>query len=326
MGTQEILDLLSSLPGEFVSGERISQQLKVTRASVWKQIKLIQEQGFQIEAHTKKGYRLLQTPLSPNEWVIKQMLDTRFLGQELLVAEELPSTNLTARELAQQGAPHGQAVLARRQQAGRGRMQRAWQSPEGGLWLSVVLRPNLPLQDASKLTLAASVALVDAFSELYHLQVGIKWPNDLVYNGRKIAGILGEVVGEWNSVQTLILGMGVNANFRREELSSDLKVVTLQEILGHEVDLNALAAAVLKQLEKQIRVLEDKNYDQLWDSWTSRAVGLGEKVRVLRGETVFQGVFRGISSTGELVLATEQGEQTFSAGEIQLRSEQGGYF
>ncbi|WP_407305860.1 biotin--[acetyl-CoA-carboxylase] ligase [Desulfosporosinus sp. SB140] len=326
MARQDILHLLTALPGEYVSGEKISQQLNVTRASVWKQIKLLKEEGFEIEAHTNKGYCIIKTPLSLNEWVIKQMLSTFSLGHSIILQDELPSTNIKAKELAREGGSHGEVILARRQRAGRGRMQRGWESPEGGLWMSVILRPKLSLADASKVTLAASVAIVDALAELYQLQVGIKWPNDLIYNGHKLAGILGEVVGEWNSVQTLILGMGINANFPREKLSMATKPTTLRDILGYEVDLNKLTATILRHLENQVADLEKNLFEELCFNWTARAVGLGSEVKVLRGEQIFHGIFHGISPDGELLLSTEQGMERFSAGEVQLRSKSGQYF
>lgn len=321
----DILDLLVENPEKYVSGERISQQLKVTRAAIWKQIQVLKEEGFEIEGQTKKGYCLLKTPFSLNEWVLKKALTTPSLGSQIDLEDELESTNVRAKELARQGEIHGQVVLARRQSSGRGRLQRQWESPRGGLWMSVVLRPSLSLADASKITLAASVAIVDAFEELYSLRIGIKWPNDLVFNGLKIAGILGEVVGEWNTVQTLILGIGINVNFPRERLSPLLNATTLFEILKDDVDLNILAATILKHLEKQVISLENKAFEDLRVSWLERAVSLGEKVRVLRGEQVIQGIFNGITIDGALILETEDGEKYFSAGEVQLRSKMGKY-
>ena len=322
----DILNLLTANPEKYVSGERISQQLRVTRAAIWKQIQVLKEEGFEIEGQTKKGYCLLKTPFSLNEWVIKKALTTPSLGCQITLEDELESTNVRAKELARQGGVHGQVVLARRQSSGRGRLQRQWESPRGGLWMSVVLRPSLSLADASKITLAASVAIVDAFEELYSLRIGIKWPNDLVFNGLKIAGILGEVVGEWNTVQTLILGIGINVNFPRERLSPLLNATTLFEILKDDVDLNILAATILKHLEKQIISLEKKAFEDLRVRWLERAVSLGEEVRILRGDQVIQGIFKGITIDGALLLETQDEVKSFSAGEVQLRSKEGKYF
>ncbi|TGE34101.1 biotin--[acetyl-CoA-carboxylase] ligase [Desulfosporosinus sp. Sb-LF] len=327
MVRHDILNLLVAAQAEeYVSGERVSQHLNVTRAAIWKQIKVLREEGFVIEAQTKNGYRLLQTPFALNEWVLKQVLTTASLGCKINLEDELESTNDRAKELACQSGIHGQVVLAKCQNAGRGRLQRQWESPRGGLWMSVVLRPNLSLADASKITLAASVAIVDALDELFKLRVGIKWPNDLVFNGQKIAGILGEVVGEWNAVRTLVLGMGINVNFPREQLSASLNATTLQEIMGYEVDLNKVAATILKNLENELAYIEGKEFERLRLSWSEKAVGLGEEVRVLRGEHVFDGTFKGISIDGALLLETEDGEKSFSAGEVQLRSKMTEYF
>ncbi|MHB8073381.1 biotin--[acetyl-CoA-carboxylase] ligase [Desulfosporosinus fructosivorans] len=322
----QILDFLAQHPEKYVSGERISQQLNVTRAAIWKQIQVLKEEGFEIEGQSKNGYCLLKTPFALNEWVLKRALSTSSLGSKITLEDELKSTNVRAKELARQGSVHGQVVLARLQSSGRGRLQRPWDSPRGGLWMSVVLCPNLSLADASKLTLAASVAIVDALEELFSLRIGIKWPNDLVFNGLKIAGILGEVVGEWNTVQTIILGMGINVNFSREQLSPLLNATTLFEILGYEVDLNILAAGILKHLEKQVLSLEKRAFEELRENWSERATGLGEEVRILRGEQVIQGIFKGITIDGALLLETNDGEKSFSAGEVQLRSKAGKYF
>ncbi|MGI6119990.1 MAG: biotin--[acetyl-CoA-carboxylase] ligase [Desulfosporosinus sp.] len=322
----EILHILAAHPNEYVSGEKISQQLKVTRAAIWKQIKVLKEKGFEIDGQTKIGYCLLKTPLSLNEWVLKTKLTTTSLGNKICLEDELESTNTRAKELAMQGGVHGQVVLARCQSSGRGRLQRHWESPKGGLWMSVILRPNLSLADASKLTLAASVAIADVFEELYSLRVGIKWPNDLLFNGLKIVGILGEVVGEWNTVQALILGMGINANFTRKRLSPLLNATTLLEILKYEVDLNILAAAILKNLEQYVILLEKKRFEELRVRWLERAICLGEEVRILREEQMIRGIFQGITSDGALLLETEDGLTSFSGGEVRLRSKSGGYF
>lgn len=326
MVRHDILDLLAAHPGDVVSGEKLSQQLNITRAAIWKQIQILKDEGFEIEAQTKSGYRLLKMPFALNAWVLKQYLETQSLGRLSVVEDKLISTNDHAKELARQGGGHGLAVIARQQSAGRGRLQRLWESPVGGLWMSVVLRPNLSLAEASKLTLAASVAIVDAVWDLFKVRLEIKWPNDLLFKGQKVVGILGEVVGEWTSVQTIILGMGINANVSREQLSTSLHATSLSEIIGHEVDLNRLAATILKYLENEVTALETKAFEDLNRRWVDRAAGLGEKVRVLRGEQVFEGVFKGISNEGTLLLETEEGEVTFSAGEVQLRSAQRKYF
>ncbi|MFZ3101079.1 MAG: biotin--[acetyl-CoA-carboxylase] ligase [Desulfitobacteriaceae bacterium] len=326
MARAEILDLMVAHLGEYVSGELMSEHLRITRAAIWKQIKILKELGFDIEAQTKRGYRLLQTPLSINAWTIKHVLKTQRLGQQLELHAELPSTNERAKELARQGMDHGTVVLAERQSAGHGRMQRQWESPKGGLWMSVILKPKLSLADASKLTLCTGIAVVDAFAEVCKIEAGIKWPNDLVYGGQKIAGILGEVVGEWNTVQTMIIGIGVNANLRREELSKDLMATTLQEIVGTKLDLNALAASILERLEEELTCLENQGFSSVRERWLQRAVGLGQGAVIQRGNQTFEGIIQGITADGELILRIGKENLTFSAGEVRVRSTTGTYF
>lgn len=322
---EEILNLLGNQQGEYVSGESISHSLNISRAAVWKQIQGLKEAGYEIEAQTKKGYCLVKAPASLDEWALKQELKTGYLGKTLRLFEELPSTNDWCKDLVRQGEESGTVVIAKRQTVGRGRMQRAWQSPTGGLWMSVLLKPKLNLADAAKLTLSTGVALARAIHTLYGLEAGIKWPNDLVYQGKKIAGILGEVVGEWNSVQTLILGIGVNADFEIQDLSPELPATTLRTILGHEINLNQLAAEILRQLEHEVQALEQGDVAGLKERWTTCAVGIGHAVEIERAGEKFAGVFHGINENGELILDYDGREQAFSSGEVRLRYNAGQY-
>lgn len=320
---KEILDLLDEHQGEFLSGEAISQRLNITRAAVWKQIKALKEAGYQIEAQTKKGYRLVKSPRALDEWAIAQELKTKTLGKSIRLYEECPSTNDLAKDWVRQGVEHGTVILAKRQTSGHGRMQRVWESPLGGLWMSVILKPNLNLADAAKLTLSAGVALAKACQRLYGLEVRIKWPNDLVYQGQKVAGILGEVVGEWNTVQTIILGIGINANFKRDQLNPEFPATTLREHLGQDIDLNQLVGALLEELEQEVQALENGDMAGLRERWMSKAAGLDSTVVVNRAGQQWTGRFKGINETGELVLDHKGTEISFSSGDVKLRALEG---
>ncbi|NMA68445.1 MAG: biotin--[acetyl-CoA-carboxylase] ligase [Desulfitobacterium sp.] len=317
----KILDILSSSQGEFISGESISETLEITRAAVWKQIKNLKDAGYVIEGQTKKGYRLLSTPCFLDQWALKKELRTNTLCKELYLFEELPSTNEYCKDLVRQGASHGTVVIAKKQTQGHGRMQRSWESPLGGLWLSVILKPSLNLGEVAKLTLSTGVALGETLRQLYDIPVGIKWPNDIVVEGKKIAGILGEVVGEWNTVHTLILGIGINGNFPRNALSPDLPATTLQDILQKDIDLNLLARELLRQLEKEVSSLEAGDSQGLLRRWTGLALGIGEEVIIQRANQIFKGIFKGIRENGELILEIDGQEMNFSSGEVSLRSE-----
>ncbi len=326
MVRDQILNLLASHPGEFVSGEVISQGLNLTRAAVWKQIQGLKEAGYRIEAMTKHGYRLLGTPTSLDEWALRSVLKTEQFGGKLYLYNELPSTNDLAKDLGKKGGEHGTVVIAQRQTAGHGRMRREWQSPAGGLWMSVVLQPKLSLADAAKSTLAAGVAVVDGLGEACGFQAGIKWPNDVVYEGKKLAGILAEVAGEWTTVQTIVIGIGLNANIRREDLGTELPAVSVQEVLRQPVNLNELAACILYHLEMEIRGLELGLFADLRERWLDRAVGLGQESVVVQGERRFEGVFRGVAEDGRLVLQVGDENLTFSAAEVRFRSRTGAFY
>jgi len=317
----KILELLKESQGEFVSGESISETLHITRAAVWKQIQSLKEAGYTIEGQTKKGYRLVAMPWELDEWALEQGLKTKALGRKLFLYEEHPSTNEGIKELVGQGHEHGTVLIAKRQTKGRGRLRRGWESPAGGLWLSVLLKPKLSLSEAAKLTLSAGVAVAKTLRELYNLEAGIKWPNDIVVKGQKIAGILGEVAGEWNTVQTLVLGIGINTNFSRQALSAELQATTLQELLGRKVNLNQLAAELLLNLEREFEALESGDSTGLVQRWTSLAIGIGRIVQVERAGQIYQGIFRGIRESGELVLESEGEELVFSSGEVSLRAQ-----
>lgn len=205
----KILDILKNQQREeFVSGESISQALSITRAAVWKQIQGLKEAGYEIEGQTKKGYRLVKIPCAIDLWALQQELRTQALGRQLFLFEELPSTNDRIKDMARQGGEHGTVVIAKRQTIGHGRMQRVWESPDGGLWLSLLLKPRLSLGDAAKLTLSAGVALAQTLQDLYRLEVRIKWPNDIVIQGRKLLESLAKLPESGIRYRPLSWGLG----------------------------------------------------------------------------------------------------------------------
>ncbi|CAA7599923.1 Hypothetical protein DEACI_0557 [Acididesulfobacillus acetoxydans] len=326
MGRKEILDILAESPGEFVSGQRISKSLNTTRAAVWKQIQTLKAAGYEIEGVTKSGYRLLGTPLNLDEWALAHELKSKTVGHPVYLFDELSSTNDWAHEAVKQGAEHGLTVMARRQVKGRGRLGRCFESPAGGLWLSVVLKPKVPLADAAKLTLSASLAVLDGIRAACGVEAGIKWPNDIIYQGRKLAGILGEVAGEWTTLQSIVLGIGINCNLRKDQFPQDIPAETLQDITGTNLNLNILAARVLERLEYEVETLEREGFDSARERWLANAWGLGEDVLVRRGTEVFTGRLAGISAEGALLLESPGGFKSFSAGEVQLRAPSGGYY
>jgi len=218
-----VLAFLAEAVDEFVSGEAISDKLGLTRAAVWKHVDALRSQGYRIDAVPARGYRLVGIPdrLTPLE--LRPLLNTHDVGREVHWFEEIASTNDRAKELADDDAEHGEVVVAETQTAGRGRRGRAWASPaRRNLYFSVVLRPDLPPVRAPELTLVASLAICDALRQA-GVDAGIKWPNDLLASGKKIAGILTELAAEPDRVDWVVLGVGVNVNSRREDFPDELR-------------------------------------------------------------------------------------------------------
>jgi len=220
---QQVLEELRKRKGEYVSGEELSRRLGLSRTAIWKHIKALRRDGYQISACTRRGYTLLCIPdrLYPEE--VTAGLKTTWLGRPFYYYEEVGSTNQVAKDLAEQGAPHGAAVLAEGQTSGRGRLGRGWLSPAGkGIWLSLVLRPRVAPWQLPQLSLLAAVGVASAIKEITGLEVGIKWPNDILSRGKKLCGILTEMRAEVEITQYVILGIGLNVNLDIEDFTRDL--------------------------------------------------------------------------------------------------------
>ncbi|UUZ94458.1 biotin--[acetyl-CoA-carboxylase] ligase [Paenibacillus sp. P25] len=195
--TDQLLALFEESDGHFLSGEELSSQLKVSRTAIWKQIERLRSQGYRFEAVPRKGYRLIGKPDRLDLKAVLTNLTTKKLGRQIKYVEEVGSTQAAALELVAQGAAEGTLVVAERQTAGRGRMGRRWHSPKGkGLWMSLILRPSIPLNFTPQLTLMVAVAVCRAIRGLVPVPVGIKWPNDLLIEGKKVCGILLESSAE----------------------------------------------------------------------------------------------------------------------------------
>jgi BirA family transcriptional regulator, biotin operon repressor / biotin---[acetyl-CoA-carboxylase] ligase len=247
--------------------------------------------------------------------------------------EEIGSTQERARELARGGAPHGTLVVSKVQTGGRGRLGRWWASPAGGLWMSLVLRPEVPIKIAARTTQTAAVGVAKALREL-GVEASIKWPNDLLVEGRKICGILAESsVGnvpvaakkvssrEERRVDFVVLGVGLNANLDPRDLGvPDREVATLRSELGHDVDPTSLLVSLLSHLDTELKRIQD--FDAILDDWRRFNCTLGERVRVRRFGEMLEGVALDLGPEGELLLETRDGVVELFEGEIeQLRRE-----
>ncbi|MDN4593258.1 biotin--[acetyl-CoA-carboxylase] ligase [Polycladomyces subterraneus] len=307
---ERLLALLIEHAGHFVSGEEISRQLGCTRTAIWKHIDELRKAGYEIEARPKAGYCLRYQPdrIAPEE--IKALLSTRRFGHAIHYVESVESTQWLAHQGVRSGAEEGALFLADEQKQGRGRMGRKWHSPpRSGIWMSLLLRPPIPLNLAPQLTLMASVGVTRAIRRETGLPVTIKWPNDLLIDGRKVCGILTELRGEQDQIHYVVLGIGVNVNTPATSFPEDLKTIatSLAAESGRTYRRAKLIAAILEELEYVYDLYLSEGFETIRHSWESFACMLGQSVTAHTPQGPRQGIAKGLHASGALLLETDEG-------------------
>lgn len=312
---EEILNLLKKQ--EFISGEYLAQQLEISRTAVWKHVQLLKNQGYEIESVKHKGYRLISCPDLPIKEEITRNLKTRIIGKELYYFQILSSTNNYAKTLVKKHVPEGTTVVSEMQTEGRGRKERVWSSPPGGLWFSVILYPSIPPHYAMMITMAASVAVAEAIKELTDLQPQIKWPNDLLVSRKKICGILTELDAEIDQIHYLIVGIGINVNNPLEKHLQG-KATSLQQELGYAVSRVRLLRRVLQKLDEFYEYLTKGKYEVIRRLWFSHADIIGKEIVVHGEREIISGTVLNVDVTGTLIIQTSDGEKRVVTGDIEL--------
>lgn len=323
---EEILNYLKNRVGEFISGEELSRKIFISRTAIWKHIQSLRKDGYEIKAVSNVGYMLKNLPdlLLPLE--VTPYLKTDRFGHQIHYCKEINSTNDLAKKLALGDAEEGTTVIAEEQKSGRGRLGRKWISPYGGIWFSIILRPKINPVDASKATLLAAVAVTDAIINLTGLKVKIKWPNDILVEGKKLAGILTEMDAEFDKINFLILGIGVNANIDLEIFPSDFrdKTTSLKSLLNKNINRKILLADILKELEKSyfnfLKDRPDNSFAKIVQSrWHDLDGIAGSNIKVMISDKVIEGTANGINDQGGLIIKTTKGEtKHLYAGEVTI--------
>ena len=295
-----------------VSGETISNELGVTRSAVWKQIKELRLMGYTISSSQKKGYRLTQTSnkLLPHE--IHKKLRTQFIGKKLRYLEKTPSTNAIGKQLCMEGdleKLNGTVIVAEEQSGAVGRMGRAWISPGGGIWFTIILKPGVPVDHVFMITMAGSIAIARAMRREFELGALIKWPNDIFIGNRKVAGLLLELAAEADTIHYCLLGIGVNVNVPLSNFTPDLQknITSVSAEIGHEVDRAAFLARILKEFESRYLLLEQGEYDTILQEWKSLSCTLENHVQIRTLKNTFEGDAVDIDEFGALIIRKENG-------------------
>lgn len=311
------LDLLSFLAsGEWVSGEEIAGKLGVSRAAVCKQVKTLRQRGYEISSSTGKGYRLAGKADLLDADRIRSSLNTAWLGRDLQVRRQVSSTNEVALSRVS-SSPNGSVVLAEIQTAGRGRLSRPWASPPGGIWMSLILKPTIPLSQVYKINMAVSVALCRVLFTQFGLDAGIKWPNDLLIGQLKICGILMEVGAQVDRLDYAVVGIGLNANNDISQFPAEWRSTTLAFQLGHEIDRCDLISRILQEIEVAYESMGSK---EIFEEWHRRSVTLNRQVLITSaaGDRIGRAV--DLAEDGALILEIEGKRERILAGDcIHLR-------
>ena len=317
----EILKLLKETDG-YVSGQELCRRFGVSRTAVWKVINQLKEEGYEIEAVRNRGYALKGAGDVLSEAELLSCLKTEWAGGRTVYFDATDSTNVQARRLAEAHAPHGTLVVSDRQDGGKGRRGRSWASPSGvGIWMSLILRPEIAPSSASMLTLAAALAVREGIQEETGLSPLIKWPNDLVLNGKKICGILTEMSTELMEIQYVITGIGINVNQREFPPEIRDTATSLSLEAGRSFRRSSLIAAILKAFEKDYTAfLKTGDLSLLLEEYNACLVNRGKEVCILDPSGEYRAVAEGIDESGSLLVTLPDGtRREIISGEVSVR-------
>lgn len=308
---KRLLEAFTNANGEFLSGQALADILGCSRTAIWKHIEELRKDGFILEAVRKKGYRIVSTLDNVSENEIRLGLQTNKLGKTIHYLESTESTQKIAHQLSQDGCPEGTIVIAEEQTNGRGRLTRHWHSPkQTGIWMSVVLRPNLPPHKAPQFTLITAVAVVQAIEDLCDIHPEIKWPNDILIDGKKVTGILTELQADSDKIHSIIIGIGINVNQSKDQFPNELHSIATSLAIesGEKIVRAALIQKILANLERYYQVYLEQGFTPLKILWESYAISIGKEIiaRTISGDITGKAI--GISNEGVLKIQDHNGQ------------------
>lgn len=314
----EILTLLKNAE-DYISGEYISTSLNVSRTAIWKHINNLKKKGYIIEGISNKGYKLISEPdlLTANSVIPN--LKTKIIGRNILHFDSINSTNIKAKELALSGLADGSLIIAEEQNGGSGRLGRKWISPKGGIWCSLVLRPNIPPIEAPKVTQIAAAAVFKALDDL-GIKSTIKWPNDIHIDGQKLCGILVEMKGDMDAIDYLVVGTGINVNIDEEFFGNNIKNIatSLKSKFNKDFDRSKIIAGYLNHFEElYLDFLNDLDLKKTIDTCRANSSIFGKKAKLITYNKEEIVTCLSLSDTGNLIVKDSNGkEKTVLSGEI----------
>lgn len=318
---EEILRLLRSADG-YISGQELCNRFGVSRTAVWKAINQLKEAGYEIEAQQNKGYKLMAAPDLMTEAEIKSLMHTDWVAKEVLYFDTIDSTNIKAQELAEKGYQSGTLVVADKQESGKGRRGRSWVSPSGtGIFMTLMIKPDINPNNASMLTLVAALAVAKAITSVTGEEALIKWPNDIVVNGKKVCGILTEMNAQFDYINHIVVGIGINVhNESFPEEISQMASSLMIEAGGKRFHRAQIIAETMSYFEQYYDTfLKTQDLSALVREYDELLVNRNKSVRVLDPKEPFDGKAMGITPKGELIVETWESRKLVSSGEVSVR-------
>jgi len=327
MPLEEIILSLLRLQKGHISAKNLAKETGMSISAISKRINLLRKYGYDIDSSHRRGYRLASETDLPVPWELSKVLDTLFVGKDKKIIYRLTthSTQNLAILLAEKNPDSdGTVVIAEHQKSGRGRENRKWLSPKGGVWLSVVLRPSMPASNITLLPFAAALAVCDAIRKTTQLDAKLRWPNDVTISGKKVAGIIIDSSVEAERINYAVIGIGVNANVDSSMISLDLeksiKVTSLCNELGHETSIIGLTKEILERLEYYYIELEHRVPPTIIEKWKKNSDILGQKVALTQSNRTIKGIAADVKDDGSLLVkADDYGDINVVASDIYVR-------
>ncbi len=314
----QILAMLKEA-GDYVSGEKISQQLGVTRTAIWKNMNTLRSEGYVIRSVRNKGYLLEKSPNLLDAEMISNGLNTHTVGTDIVVMKSVDSTNEEVKRRAAQGEKAGLVVVSDEQSAGKGRLGRVWKSSTGGIYFTLLIRPELPPSDIASITLAAGLAVCLAIREYTDCPAQIKWPNDIIIGNKKVCGILTEMAAQSDRLDFVAIGIGINVNHTEFPEEIRHKATSLFLETGREIDRNDFFRTVLKKLDKVLSsFLVSVSMDDV-NQFRQLCATIGREVSLERGGEKIVGIAKDITTSGELLIESNGKKITVNSGEVTVQ-------
>lgn len=323
----KIIKLLKENQNKFISGQKISETLNVSRTAIWKHMNLLKKEGYSIESISRRGYNLTSMPDILTQKEIKDFLNTKIIGQKIIHYDSIESTNTKAKELASNGLDEGTVIISEEQTEGRGRLGRSWTSPKSrGIWMSLVLRPDILPTEATKLTQIAAAAVCKSIREI-GINTFIKWPNDIILNNKKVCGILTEISAELNMVNFIVIGIGINANIDDNEFPEEIRSIatSLKNAFNKEINRKELTARILNNFESlYLELIDNNSIKKSIGICKDSSILLGKEIRIIYRDREESGIAIDLTDQGELLVKYNNGDiEKIISGEVSVRGVNG---